>query len=95
MASTKKKRVSMSDIVLKDGTEVTFDLSKLTRKDYKGFFNPANSDSSDDEKLANITGLTLKDIEAMEYMEYRRFVAAFFRKCREPLADPNSPGAST
>lgn len=85
----------MSDIVLNTGKEVTFDLSKLTRKDYKGFFDRTVTDEEDDKKFARVSGMTVDEIESLEYPEYRRFIAAFYKKCREPLADPNSQGASS
>lgn len=85
----------MADFVLNNGKEINFDISKITRKDYKGFFDKTVTEEDDDKKLSRVSGLTVDEIESLEYPEYRRFISAFYKKCREPLADPNSPGAST
>jgi hypothetical protein len=83
----------MTDFTLSNGKEITFDLTKLSHGQYKGLFDPKESDKKSDATIAGVAGLTVAELDALPHNEYRAFVQAFFKKCREPLADPNSDGA--
>ena len=85
----------MTDIILKDGREITFDLSKMTFGQYLGLFDPKEADERSDKTLARVAGLEFKELKALPFTEYKRLIVALFRKAREPLSDPNLPSAST
>lgn len=80
------------DVKLSNGQEITFDLSKMTYKQYKALFT---SDADADETVSRVAGITMEELDNLPYLDQRRLVAAFFKKCREPLADPNSESAPT
>lgn len=73
----------------------TFDLEKVTRKQYSDFRLGRLADDGDNALLARVTGMSVADVEAMPLMEFRRMVRAFFKKATEPLTDPNSASASS
>jgi hypothetical protein len=79
----------MADFVLKGGREIDFDLSKITLKEWQGLRNPTFSSKSDNDVIANITGLTVKEIEAFPFDEFRRLFTALVIKSQKPLSDPN------
>ena len=74
--------------------EWSFDLHQLSRKDYNAFRRGLLTDEQDNALLAKVTGMTADMIDALPLDEYKRLLAAFFKKAREPLADPNSPAPS-
>lgn len=84
----------MADLTLSDGREITFDLTKLTMREYAGLFSAAQSVDQDAEIIARVCGMTIEDYHAMQNSEtltlydWKYLHAAFFKKCREPLADP-------
>lgn len=84
----------MADLTLSNGREITFDLSKMTLKEYQGIFNPREADSKSNATLAKVGGMTLAEYESLPFLDYRRYFQAFIAKTREPLADPNSQSAS-
>ena len=84
----------MADLVLPDGTEITFDLRAFTTKEYMGMFDGRESDSRSDKTLAKAAGMDHKVLMSLPFEDYKRILAAFFKKCNEPLADPNSHSAS-
>ena len=79
----------MADYVLPDETEVTFDLEKMTVKEYRDFAKGAQSDAEDDLLMARVTGLAVEQIESLSQPTYRRLIKAFYDKSRQPLNDPN------
>ena len=85
----------MADITLSDGREITFDLFKITFGEWKGLFDPEESDQESDTKIARCAGLTYEELLALPLPDSKRLSAAFFKRAREPLADPNSLSAST
>ena len=84
----------MADLKLSDGREITFDLSKITYGQWLGLFDPKESEDRSDMTIARVAGLSFEELKAVSYLDYRRITEAFFRKAREPLADPNSQSAS-
>ena len=85
----------MSDVTLSTGREVSYDLSALTLKEYRGMLSPAQPDFEDDKVVARCAGMTPEEIGSLLWDDYRRLLQAFFRKAGAPLADPNSQSAST
>jgi hypothetical protein len=82
MASTK------ADYVLADGRELVFDLDRLSMREYRAFCKGSLLSEDDDQLLAKVTGLPVESFGDLPQPEYRRVLAAFFTKAREPLADP-------
>ena len=78
----------MTDVVL-SGREITFDLEKMTIKEFRELFDNNQPDSKGDEVMARVSGMTVEEIEALSFNEYKKFSKAFFKKAKEPLADPN------
>lgn len=85
----------MPDLILESGTEITFDLKRITLKEWLGIFNTRESDTRTDKTLAKACGLEYKEFEKFSFYDYKQILAAFFKKCNEPLTTPNSPSAST
>ena len=79
----------MPDLTLEDGREITFDLNKITLREFRALVDPARPDEEGDELLGRCAGLDKDEIANLPYPEYRRLTKAFFARAREPLADPN------
>jgi hypothetical protein len=92
--SESEKEGLLPDIVLSDGREIAFDLSRVTMREYNGLFSADQPPDKDAEIIARVAGLSLEEYRAMQtsdtltLMDWKRFHQAFFKKCREPLADP-------
>ena len=80
----------MSDFTLANGTEITFDLSKMTYGQWLGLFDTKESEERSDSTLARVCGLKIKDLKAIPFLEYKALFQAFLKKTREPLQDPNA-----
>ena len=76
------------DVEIK-GEGIDIDLEQLTISEYRKFAQGSMLDSEDDALLAKVTGKTVEWVQGLSQPAYRRLLAAFFRKAREPLADPN------
>lgn len=85
----------MADIPALPAVAWTFDLTKVTRKEYSDFRLGKLSDDGDNAILARVTGMSVDIIQAMPLIEFRWMVRAFFKKATEPLADPNSAAPSS
>jgi hypothetical protein len=80
----------MADLTLSDGKEITFDLSKMTIREYRGLFSTTEDTDTSDGTIAKVAGLTLEEFQALPFPDYRRVSAKFFARAREPLTDPNA-----
>jgi hypothetical protein len=80
----------MSDFTLADGKEITFDLTQMTYGQWLGLFDPKESEERSDKTLARVAGITLKELKALPFLEYKRLFQAMLKKTREPLTDPNA-----
>ena len=85
----------MPDLVLSDKREITFDLSKLTIKEWRGFWDVNQANEEGDKTLAKVSGLKPEEVPNLQFQDYRKLVDCFRRKASEPLSDPNSVGASS
>ena len=81
------------DIKIKD-IDLTFDLEKISMTEYRQFSKGNLLDEEDDLVLAKTSGQPVEFFRGLSQVDYRRVVTAFFKKAREPLADPNSPSGS-
>ena len=79
----------MPDHVLSDGRDVTFDLGKLTIREYRALFDVSQPDEDEYKTLAKVTGLSAKEIGDLPFLEWRKLYRAFLEKCSQPVADPN------
>lgn len=77
-----------SSVVLPNGKEVTFDLDKMSKREFKSLFDKTTPDDQSDEIIARVSGMTLDTLQGLPLNSYRRVVAGFFAKCREPIVDP-------
>jgi hypothetical protein len=78
----------MPDLVMSEGREITFDLSKLTLKEYRELFNRQQPQADEDATMRKVTGLTQEELENLPLEDYKRLFKAFMGRCREPIADP-------
>jgi hypothetical protein len=79
----------MADVVLSDGREITFDLDCFTLEEYRELFNPGQPEEEADAVISRAAGVKLEDYHALKMSDWKRLMKAFFKKCRDPLADPN------
>lgn len=85
----------MADIVLSDGREVTFDLTKISLREYRALFDPTQKQSDEDVILARLSGMDVDEYLDLPYPDWRKLVMAFFTVARQPLSSPNSVSEST
>lgn len=79
----------MADVILTDGTEITFDLSKITWKEHVAIISPEEDNAVSYAKIARVAGLEPEALENMSILEHKKIVRGYFRKVQEPLLDPN------
>jgi len=79
----------MDKFTLADGREITFDLGKLTIKEYRALFDPEQPDKDEYATLGKVTGLGAEEIGDLPLLEWKRLYRAFMTACAQPLADPN------
>lgn len=84
----------MADITLEGGQEITFDLSRLTLREFRSLFDTRQKPEDEDVILSKVCGLTLEEYQALDYLSWRRLCAAFFERARNPDLK-NSGGEST
>ena len=84
MTKDKKK----ADLVLSDGREVNFDLTKVTMREWRSMFKDDTPIDKEDEFAAKVGGLTVDEYLDLSLLDNRRFWDAFMKKRREPV-DPN------
>lgn len=80
----------MADITLSTGQEITLDLNKITRREFKSLFDEDQQDTVIDELFARVAGIEPDDIGNMGYEDWRRFRETFWKKASRPLEDPNA-----
>ena len=74
----------MADVTIA-GKEITFDLARITRKEYREMFDGSEEA---DSIFAKVAGITPQDVENMSALDFKIAFNAFLRKCREPLLNP-------
>ncbi len=78
----------MPDTTLSNGREITFDLSKLTIREYRALFDPKQPRSAEDEIVSRVAGLTIDEYLDLSYNDWRQMTLAFFKRAKEPI-NPN------
>jgi hypothetical protein len=61
------------------------DLRKLTHKEWRGLFDPTQSEQDGDEIIARIAGMTLEEVENLNFYDFRALFQAITDKARQPL----------
>ncbi len=79
-----------ADFILADGREINFDLTQMSYGQWLGMFDPKESDERSDKTLARVSGITMKELKELPFIEYKKLFQAFLKKTREPLSDPNA-----
>jgi len=76
-------------VKLKSGREITIDLYALTVQEIRTFFDtPKVKDKyGEDETVSRAIGLTVDELRALPYPDYRRIINAFMKCLRDPLQD--------
>ena len=77
----------MADVTLSDGREITFDLLKISQKEYRALFSNAQPDTEGDEIVGRCCGMSAEEVGDLPQPDYRRLVRAFFKRASEPLDD--------
>lgn len=75
------------DVVLSDGREITFDLNKMTVKEWRNFIDEITVEV-EDALIERCAGVEPGTIGELGYGEWRAFSKAFYKRIRE-AADPN------
>jgi hypothetical protein len=81
------KEKQAPDVVLADGREVTFDLTKLTIKEYRRLFDKTQTPEEEDAILSKLAGLEAEDVAELSFIDYHKFINAFFKRAANPLSD--------
>jgi hypothetical protein len=69
------KTMTEKDVfTLSDGTEVRFDFSKVTRKEYRAIFDPSQPENDGDVVVTKITGLALETLDNISQLEWVRIL---------------------
>lgn len=84
----------MADLKLSDGREISFDMNAITLGEWRMLFDSSIPTEDDDIIMAKAAGLAPEELSEIGYQDYRELARAFFKKAREPLADPNLPSES-
>ena len=78
----------MSDLIL-DGHEITFDLTKVKLHEHRALIDPFQPIEEEDDFACKVSGLTLEAYKSLNMLDIKRFWEAYYKKVREPLANPN------
>ena len=80
----------MGEVTLRNGKVIIVDVSEMTVSEWRDFATSRGSIKGENEVIAKCTGLTIKEIEALNYRaEFKPLVKAIIEAAQSPLADPN------
>ena len=81
----------MADFTLSNGDEITFDLDKITFKEWTEIKNPAFAQKEEFDIISKVCGLDIEKMinENMTMGEYKRLYKSMITKIANPLSDPN------
>ena len=82
-------------IELSTGKKLTVDVSTLTVREWRDFWDPKAPDSSGDEVLARCAGIKSDAVLDMTRDDYRLILKTIMDLSNRPLDDPNSVSEST
>ena len=84
----------MADVTLSDGTEITFDLMKVSYRQWKVIWDSGSSEDETNEHIARCAGMTADELLDLPQPDFKLLIHALHRKGTQPLAVPNSQRAS-
>lgn len=79
----------MADFTLKNGREIVFDFDAITLAEYRTVADRNCTREDSDRILAKVMGLTVDELNAVGFREWRKLTAAFWESAVSPLDDPN------
>ena len=85
----------MADVILSDGREITFDLMKVTYKQWKIIWDATTAEEDTDPHVARCAGITVDELHDLPQPDWKALIHALHRKGTQPLSVPNSQRAST
>jgi hypothetical protein len=78
----------MADITLSNGREITFDLTRLTVREWRSLLDPDQPREKEDQILERVAGLEEGAIMDMNMIDYKRLSKAFLKAITTPVSDP-------
>ncbi len=86
-----EKSEKKADVVLSDGREVVYDLTKLSVKEWRTLTNTENPMPLDDQDalLLKVAGLEGEDSAEIPFLDYRKLSDGFWKAATRPLDNPN------
>ena len=75
-------------ITLPNGNKITFDMMKITMSEWKAVLKPGTPEEEEHKIIAKVTGLAVKDLEAMLQPVYRMVAQGFLEAGTQPLTNP-------
>ncbi len=79
----------MADLTLSSGREIEFDLYQITRREYASLFDKKTTPEAEANVIAKVAGIATDELLDLPLPDWKRLVVAFYKKAREPLADPS------
>ena len=77
------------NVKLKDGREIQFDLYAITVLEVRALSAPPKKgrDDTGDESISKVTGLTVEELQALPFPDYRKITKELWKLLLNPLAD--------
>jgi hypothetical protein len=85
----------MNTVELHDGRVLEIDLHRITILEWRSIFDRDQAPMAEDEVIAKVVGMKLKEYQALSQPDWRAVVKAVIDAGTGPLDDPNSQSAST
>lgn len=90
-AKTSDGETPSYDVKLSDGRTITFDLTKITKKEYDRLFDREQAKAEEAETLAKVSGLKAEEIEELNLLDWKKLAFAFFSRAADPITnDPKN-----
>ena len=80
---------------LSNGRKIVVDLTKITISEWRLMWSMESDETKSDEILGRCTGMSVEQVQALLLRDYQALCKAVREEAAAPLADPNSPSAST
>lgn len=90
MADEAKTETRKPDVTLSDGRAIYFDLTQATYGQVLGIASPTETAEESAQTLANLAGMTLKEVLALNGRDFKKLISAWWRVWKAPLDDPNA-----
>jgi len=80
---------------LSNGREIKVDLSKITIAQWRFMWDFRSDNDESDKILGGCVGMTVKEVQALLYEDFKRLTKAVIEASKNPLDDENLAEAST